>query len=329
MAAVLGATVALTAVPAGAAPEAAGEGWRVDDVGGAYEITVELDEPLEMRAAAPAIVVDGVEVGTARLSEDGRSLVATTNDPDVLAADEVEAGWSGEARSPSTITPAAVVDPGAATPPSPAFATDPGAPGPHTVGRTSYDLGRSAVELRDMLPVTRGEMVATVTYPSDVAGPSPVVVMVHGRGDSCLTAGGAIPRPLVYPCRTGEREVANHTGFGQLGTLLASQGYVTVSISANAISVYDDVRTADRGASARGGLILSHLDLLDRANRGDASAGLPGVLEGRLDLARVGLMGHSRGGEGAVRAVQLAQTTPGGGARSTRPSSWRRATWGV
>ncbi|MDD9204931.1 hypothetical protein PU560_00460, partial [Georgenia sp. 10Sc9-8] len=72
----------------------------------------------------------------------------------------------------------------------------------------------------------------------------------------------------------------------------------------NAVNSNDNQLAIDWGATARGGLILSHLDLLAEANAGDAPA-LDPVLAGRLDLDHVGLMGHSRGGEGVVRAALM------------------------
>ncbi|MDD9205057.1 hypothetical protein PU560_01090, partial [Georgenia sp. 10Sc9-8] len=71
-----------------------------------------------------------------------------------------------------------------------------------------------------------------------------------------------------------------------------------------AVNSNDNQLAIDYGATARGGLILSHLDLLAQANAGDAPA-LDPVLTGRLDLDHVGLMGHSRGGDGVVRAALM------------------------
>jgi pimeloyl-ACP methyl ester carboxylesterase len=58
---------------------------------------------------------------------------------------------------------------------------------------------------------------------------------------------------------------------------------------------------------------MTHLDLLAKANAGTA-AGMSTLLKGKLDLGNVGLMGHSRGGDGVVRAALLnaARTSPYG-----------------
>ncbi|MCZ3389603.1 MAG: hypothetical protein LH645_10910 [Actinomycetia bacterium] len=82
--------------------------------------------------------------------------------------------------------------------------------------------------------------------------------------------------------------------------MLASQGYVTVSISANGVNG-QDYRASDGGAQARSELVRHHLDLFNRWNtNGDDPFG--SALVGRVNLDHVMLVGHSRGGEGVNRA---------------------------
>ncbi len=73
---------------------------------------------------------------------------------------------------------------------------------------------------------------------------------------------------------------------------LAGQGYVTVSISADAVNALD-FQDADGGAAARAALIRDHL----RAWVGFSTSGTHPA-----DLSNVVLVGHSRGGEGVDRA---------------------------
>src|SRR5262249_51059126 len=81
-------------------------------------------------------------------------------------------------------------------------------------------------------------------------------------------------------------------GYDYAQRLLASQGYVTVSISADAINA-QDFAVADGGAQDRSVLIQNHLDAwVDFVTAGTYHA----------DLSNVVLVGHRRGGEGADRA---------------------------
>ncbi|MFD0852809.1 hypothetical protein ACFQ07_11265, partial [Actinomadura adrarensis] len=56
----------------------------------------------------------------------------------------------------------------------------------------------------------------------------------------------------------------------------------------------------------RAELVMHHLDLLDAATRGKGGdQTLVDMFKGRLDMGDIGLMGHSRGGEGVVKAALL------------------------
>ncbi len=90
----------------------------------------------------------------------------------------------------------------------------------------------------------------------------------------------------------------SYLGYEYVQRLLASQGYATVSISANAINA-QDFDSADAGASARSALVRHHLALVAQWT---ADPGKPRWF-GRVDLDDTVLVGHSRGGEGVARAV--------------------------
>jgi hypothetical protein len=92
--------------------------------------------------------------------------------------------------------------------------------------------------------------------------------------------------------------VPSHLGYEYVQRLLASQGYATVSISANAING-QDFASEDGGAAARSALVRHHLGLI--ANR--ASDPARPRWFGRVDVEQTVLVGHSRGGEGVARAV--------------------------
>ena len=93
----------------------------------------------------------------------------------------------------------------------------------------------------------------------------------------------------------------SHTGYRYLADRLASQGVLVVSIAANGINGQDGL-FADGGAFARSRLVRHHLAQWAEwsAHGGDPWSNR---FEGRVDLDRVVLVGHSRGGEGVERAA--------------------------
>ena len=103
--------------------------------------------------------------------------------------------------------------------------------------------------------------------------------------------------------------VPNHRGYDYLANNLASRGYIVVSINANRGITQGPEVAGDRSLiMARGRLVLRHLQRLREWNANGGTPPSLGVdLQGKLDFTNVGLMGHSRGGEG-VRAAQSIYT---------------------
>ncbi|HET8783967.1 MAG TPA: hypothetical protein VFM63_16255 [Pyrinomonadaceae bacterium] len=177
---------------------------------------------------------------------------------------------------------------------------DPGTSGPLTVTREEYNFGDTAFQPTDFPgPV---ELIASIHYPSNLpAGPYPVIVLLHGRHATCFKGASAL---LQWPCTlNGSKSIPSYQGYDYFSQVLASNGYVVVSISANGVNAVDNA-VFDLGALARAELIQKHLDILNTFNTtGGAPFGTKFV--GKLDLTRVGTMGHSRGGEGVVRHYVL------------------------
>jgi hypothetical protein len=96
--------------------------------------------------------------------------------------------------------------------------------------------------------------------------------------------------------------VPSYRGFDAAAQALASHGYQVVSISADAINALDFVD--DGGALARAQLVLVHLALWKQWST-SVSGPYRDKFIGKIDLRNVGLMGHSRGGEGVARAATL------------------------
>ncbi|HEX3253772.1 MAG TPA: hypothetical protein VHS05_30335 [Pyrinomonadaceae bacterium] len=177
---------------------------------------------------------------------------------------------------------------------------DPGAPGPLAVTREEYNFGDTAFQPSDFPgPV---ELLASIHYPTNLsAGPFPVILFLHGRHATCFNGSGG--QFLQWPCANGRTPIPSYKGYDYVSEVLASHGYVVVSVSANGVNAVDNF-VFDLGALARAELLQKHLDLLNTFNTtGGAPFGTKFV--GKFDLTRVGTMGHSRGGEGVVRHYVL------------------------
>lgn len=329
----------MSALSAAAAPAddeivAAGDDWSVTDLGGVYEVELDLDRPLEMRSDAPTIEVDGRAVGFARESADGRKLTVLTGDPVVLDPEEVEAGWFAEAGSTDAVV-SEVPEAQAAPTEASELAPDAAEHGDYAYTKSIYRFGDQAIELAGIGGI-RGEVEGKIYLPTS-GGARPLIVLLHGRHSSCA---GTPANPLRWPCSPSQVSIPSYAGYDGTAEALASNGYAVVSISANAINSNDNQLALDFGARARGQLILDTLELFRTANSGgsvvlhdaavDADVSLadaltgnggteaaridpdvveltPADLVGRLDFSRIGLMGHSRGGEGVTSAATLNQ----------------------
>ncbi len=191
---------------------------------------------------------------------------------------------------------------------------DPGAEGPFDVIRADYNFGDSAANLPDFPdPV---ELRAEVTYPEQLeCGPFPIVFIMHGQHHTCLSKGGG--RFFDWPCPVVEKPedfcgpvspefcdpndplLPNYRGYRYLTDRLASNGIVAVSISANGINF------ADAGnLEARAQLFRRHFGLWSEFST-VINASFGSLFVGRIDLKRVGIIGHSRGGGAAAFLVDL------------------------
>ena len=111
----------------------------------------------------------------------------------------------------------------------------------------------------------------------DGAGPFPLVLIVHGNH---------LAQEFSDP------------GYEYLGRLLASRGYIVASIDENYINSSWTNGLDLKETAARGWLLLEHLKLFREWN---FAKGNP--FEGKVDLDRIALMGHSRGGEAVATAA--------------------------
>jgi hypothetical protein len=190
-------------------------------------------------------------------------------------------------------------------------APDPTIQGPLATTNAEYQmLGISDPEVSDRAV----DYWAVVHRPKDLSAPPyPVVIFLHGNHGTCGI--GSNPRQdnncqytTLGTCPAGYVVTPNHRGYDYLADNLASWGYVVVSVNANrGITCRNDGPSSDRYLiRARGRLVLRHLQLLSTWNTSGGTPESLGVdLQGMLDLSNVGLMGHSRGGEGVRAAYSM------------------------
>jgi dienelactone hydrolase len=122
----------------------------------------------------------------------------------------------------------------------------------------------------DKLPLN-----ARVWYPEG-PGPFPLALIVHGNHNMA-----AFSDP----------------GYAYLGELLASRGIILASIDENLLNsgLFSD---PPKQQAVRGWMLLEHLKLWQEWNK---TAGNP--FQGKVDMSRIAVMGHSRGGEAAATAA--------------------------
>jgi dienelactone hydrolase len=117
---------------------------------------------------------------------------------------------------------------------------------------------------------------ARVWYPDGV-GPFPLVLIVHGNH---------LAQDFSDP------------GYEYLGRLLASRGYILASVDENFINSSWTNGLDLKETAARGWLLLEHLKLFREWNSAPGNR-----FAGKVDLDRIALMGHSRGGEAVATAA--------------------------
>jgi outer membrane protein OmpA-like peptidoglycan-associated protein/pimeloyl-ACP methyl ester carboxylesterase len=186
--------------------------------------------------------------------------------------------------------------------PTVAVGPDPTAPTPFAVGEDSFSA--TITLFGTSIPVS-----GTVFYPADSAGNgttfatalttlAPLVVFAHGNHatfhhptdrfrESCGASSGFVA-------------LENHRGYEYLQRVLAGMGMVAISVNAN---VANCTGLSPTNIHYRGALILAAIQHFQNLNSGGASR-----FVGRLDLAKIALFGHSRGGEAVLVAAETLPT---------------------
>ncbi|MGA4838235.1 hypothetical protein [Streptomyces sp. G45] len=297
----------ISTAPVGS-PDQLPQGWDLTGEGADQELVWRSPERVPMGDARVEFYAGDRLLGRPRAANDQRTFRLGLSENGVRPTDRLT-GLKVLAGGRRLDAPAAGRGPRLAPPPAdtprqaPANEVDPGRPGPYRTTRGSYDL--KAVKLPGFpKPV---EMRATVLGPTNAPGKRPLALFLHGRHYTCYNDRGK--EDMTWPCPSGLKPVPSEQGYVHDQKLLASQGYVTVSIAANGINGQDDVAD-DGGAQARSSLVRQHLGrwadwAADPSKAPDAvRATAP------ADLSKVLLVGHSRGGEGVNRAALDSRYAP-------------------
>ena len=125
-----------------------------------------------------------------------------------------------------------------------------------------------------------------IVFPSDTTnnqkvsgeGRLPLVAIIHGH------------HAFWEPNSTNETR--NFDGYAYLQEFLAQQGMISVSVDTNAANYFGSM------FEMRAEMLLNGLDRMRKLDQDKNSP-----LFGRIDFSRVGLMGHSRGGDAVIRAA--------------------------
>jgi dienelactone hydrolase len=156
---------------------------------------------------------------------------------------------------------------------------DPSLPGPYAgkIGQHDYALGTIQVPSTDTGPTPTDSLplTATIRYPAQSAG------------IDAACAVGAFPLVVLMHGNSGYD--TSYLGYNYLLDHLASHGFIAMSIYAP-VGVMIETRAR---------AILAHLATMATNNSS------PGLFHGHVDLANIGIGGHSRGGEAVVRAARI------------------------
>jgi hypothetical protein len=201
----------------------------------------------------------------------------------------------------------------------------PGVPGPGTFTTFDFDLGTETFDGANGVPLTmhlRGSM-----HLPDGQGPFPILVFAHGLHAACNfplvpkdafgSEGTAVRTPTaVCPELNPVVEPADSfRGYDYLSDGLSARGYIVISLD------FAEVNAAGSGPSLlvsgtqdyeiRANMVLHTLDhLRDGTAASNPTADPTARLAGHLDFGRIGVMGHSRGGQGIDLVVKFNNARP-------------------
>ncbi len=201
-------------------------------------------------------------------------------------------------------------------------AKDPYEIGSVPIGRARYSFDNHFVSLGAATDV---DLRAVVRYPATVAGVDtpvqagqhPIFIIEHGNHLTCnITRSGEDPYDLLiagtlmfsnlFEYDDCPDRKPNHEGYMRLLEILASHGAIAVSIDAYDLTSCTTSGCRPQWIAERGDLILKHLEFWSELDGPGTYAGYSDPFAGRflnhVDMSRISVSGHSRGGEASIAA---------------------------
>ena len=189
-------------------------------------------------------------------------------------------------------------------------AEDPYDLGPIPIGTDSYSQDDFFPTMFNGSTSVNIDLRAVVRYPATQAGAGqpvapgthPLFLIQHGNHMVCRQNG--------FSRATCPDRIRNHEGYMRLLDILASHGIIAVSIDAYDLTGWFDITDpTPQWNQERGTLILKHIELWSHMNNTATFNTYPDFFTGRfaghVDLSRIGVSGHSRGGEASVAAYMI------------------------
>lgn len=184
-------------------------------------------------------------------------------------------------------------------------AEHPATPGPYDVGRLYYGSGtdRRRAEYRDSVSIATETVDASklvslgesASERNGYWGFTPKEFPINGRvwyPEGEPRDGRPFPLVLIVHGNHDMKDFSD-PGYGYLGELLASRGFVFASVDMNFIN--GGIRNENDG---RGWFLLKHIDAFKEFAADDSTP-----FHGKIDFDRIALIGHSRGGEAVGHAA--------------------------
>ncbi|ANS73441.1 hypothetical protein AWM70_01630 [Paenibacillus yonginensis] len=183
-------------------------------------------------------------------------------------------------------------------------AANPGLPGPAAYRYFTYGSGND--RHRDEYGQDAGLLSGSVDASAFISKWSKARTSFWGFDPQALPVNGRVwmpegsgPFPLVLLVHGNHlMEDFSDEGYAYLGELLASRGFIAVSVDENFLNYSAWTGIPDNDMKVRAWLLLKHLQQIDQFA---ADSSTP--FYNKVDFDRIGLVGHSRGGQAVAMAA--------------------------